>query len=210
MIWHFNLRSLLIFVMLTVFPFVTLAQDDLVMTEDQNNSTIKLDLYKLTLNNRPINELSIEEVKVMFSNPSLYDYTWTSDITGLQLNFHPYGLTFWFDSKNNYPNQKLISMTIYLIDLWDEQSEEIFLAFPGEITPDLTCDNKVDDITSLFKNYNITIQSAKDYRIERLESYGDTSMYSHDLIGVESKKGYMCFSCDEVTKFLDYLTISFK
>lgn len=212
MIRHFNLRTSLMVLMLSVFPVVTLAQDDVYdsfMPGDQKSSQIKLDLNKLTLNEKPINELTTEEVIDLFGDPTIYDYIWKDDITGLQLFFHPYGLIFWFNPKNKDPNQKLISMTIYLIDTWDEQNEDIFLAFPGEITPELTSDYKVDDITPLFKNFNITIQSAQEYRLERSKSYGDSSLYTHDLIGVESKKGYMCFSCDEASKFLDYITISF-
>lgn len=212
MIRHFNLRTSIMFFMLSVFPIVTLAQDDLydsIMPGDQNSSNIKLDLNKLTLNKKPIKELTIEEAKDLFGDPSVSEHTWMADITGPQLFFHPYGLIFWFNPKNKDPNQKLISMTIYLIDTWDEQNEDIFLAFPGEITPELTSDYKVDDITPLFKNFNITIQSAQEYRLERSKSYGDSSLYTHDLIGVESKKGYMCFSCDEASKFLDYITISF-
>lgn len=200
------------FFMLCVFSITILAQDDLYdpfISLDQDASGIKLDLYKLTLNKIPIKELTIEGVKDLFGDPTVYEHTWLADIAGPQLFFHGYGLMFWFNPKNNDPTQKLISMTIYLIDTWDEQNGDIFLAFPGKITPKLTCDFKVDDITSLFKNENITIQSAKDYRTERAKSYGDTSLFNHDLIGVESKKGYICFSCDEVSKFLDYLTISY-
>jgi hypothetical protein len=198
--------------MVSVFPMAALGQDDLyssILQGDQKASEIKLDLNKLTLNKIPIKELTIEEVKDLFGEPTVNENTWMADITGRQLFFHGYGLIFWFNPKNSDPTQKLLSMTIYLIDTWDDKNGDIFLAFPGKITPEVTSDYKVDDITSLFKNYNITIQSAKDYRIERAKSYGDSSLYHYDLIGVESKKGYMCFSCDEVSKFLDYITISF-
>ncbi len=200
------------FLILSVFSAATVAQDDLfdsIMQGDQNTSEINLDLYKLTLNKIPVKELTIQDVKDLFGDPTVNEHTWMADITGPQLFFHSYGLIFWFNPKNTDPNQKLISMTIYLFETWDERNGDIFLAFPGKITPELTSDYKVDDITPLFKNYNITIQSAEDYRAERSKSYGDTSKYNHDLIGVESKKGYVCFSCDEVSKYLDYITISF-
>ena len=212
MIRHFSLGTSLMFLMLGVFSVTTLAQDDIYdsfMPGDQKSSKIKLDLHKLTLNKIPVKELTIEEVKDLFGDPTVYEHTWMADITGPQLYFHGYGLIFWFNPKNKDPNQKLISMTIYLIDTYDEKNEDIFLAFPGKITPELTSGYKADDITPLFKNYNITLQSAQEYRIERSKSYGDSSLFTHDLIGVESKKGYICFSCEETSKFLDYITISF-
>ena len=212
MILHCNLRTSLMFFMLSVFTVVALAQDDIYdpfIPGEYKGSQIKLDLNKFALNKIPLKEITIEEVKNLFGEPTVYEHTWLADIAGPQLYFHGYGLIFWFNPKNKDPNQKLISLTIYLIDTWDEKNEDIFLAFPGKISPELTSDYKADDITPLFKNCNITFQSAHEYRIERSKTYGDSALFTHDLIGVESKKGYICFSCEETSKFLDYLTISF-
>lgn len=203
---HFITRASMVILLSCFCCALSIAQYDY----DLDQLRLKLDLHKLTLNKLPINELTPEKVTDLLGEPTFDDNSWMRDITGPKVWYNYEGLFFWFRPKSKDPEQKLYSLTVYTVNGWDELNEEVILVFPGEINPALTGDYKVDDITNMFKKYPITFQSAADYRLERSQSSGDTAHYNHDLVWVENKNGWVCFSCDEVTKFLDYITISFR
>ena len=203
---HFTPRTILV-TLLCCFCFAQFSAQDY---DDLGLLKLKLDLRRLTLNKLPINELTPEKVTDLLGEPTFDDKTWMRKITGPRISYNYDGLFFWFKPKSQDPEQKINSVTIYMVDGWDDSNEDIIMLFTGEVTPSLNGDYKVDDITALFKKYPITFQSAADYRLERSQSSGDTTHYNHDLIWVENKNGWICFSCDEVTKLLDYITISFN
>jgi hypothetical protein len=202
---HYISKAFLAGFILTAIPSACLAQIDF------DQLAIKLNLYELTLNKEPIRDLTIEKVKDMLGDPTVSENTWMADITGPQLYYDYDGLMFWFNPKNKDSKQSIISLTIYLIDMWDEKSEDVSMPFDGNISPELTLDYKINDILPLFKDYKTTVLSAEEYRkeIEEAGFYADTSKYKHDIIRIENNKGVLSFSCEEATKFLDYITLSF-
>jgi hypothetical protein len=202
---HYISKALLVVFVLIATPSRCLAQIDF------DELAIKLNLYELTLNKEPIRELTIEKVKDMLGDPPVSENTWMAEITGPRLYYDYDGLMFWFNPKDENSKQSIISLTIYLIDMWDEQFEDVSMPFDGIITPGLTLDYKINDILPLFKDYNITVLSSEDYRkeIEKAGIYADTSEYKYDIVRIKNNEAVLSFSCEETTKFLDYITISF-
>lgn len=153
----------------------------------QNN----LDLYKLTLNDSILCNLTIDQLTNMLGRPSAIAKSNRWDVnSGPDVFYHNKGLKFWFWDKKSDKRQRLLGITVHLTKIWDENYNEFFYPFLGKVFPNLDANMKYSAILPLFKNYPIDDRN-------------------HDVIGVTNSPGYITIECEELTKFLDEFTITF-
>jgi len=197
-------RSFLIIALMHVFALTCLSQ-----------VSLTFDLYKLTLNGLNMQDLTVDKVTDILGRPSASESNqMIADALGPKVLYHNKGVTFWFKPKQDDPKQRVFLVTIYLVRTWDKDYNDFYTPFSGHIIPNLTPNQKENTISPLFKNYNITIQSAEEYRKELEKLVAglniNTNKYNHDVVRIKNNKGLINISCEEVTKFLELISISFE
>ncbi|MDP2603464.1 MAG: hypothetical protein Q8S00_12855 [Deltaproteobacteria bacterium] len=76
---------------------------------------VTIDLINATLNSNEIFKMVVDDVTSALGRPSAVDdKRLFAGIIGPQVDYHPLGLSFWFDAKKIDSGQKLLEMKIYL------------------------------------------------------------------------------------------------
>lgn len=150
-----------------------------------------IDLYKLTLNDSILCNLTIDQLTNMLGRPSAVAKSnrWNVN-SGPEVFYHNKGLEFGFWDKKSDKRQRLLYITVHLTKIWDENYNEFYYPFPGKVFPNLDANMKYLTILPLFNNY------PRDDR-------------HNDWISVSNGSGYITIKCEELTKFLDEITIHF-
>jgi hypothetical protein len=175
--------------------------------------SLNLDLYKLTLNGSSIKEFTVDKVTNLLGRPTASESNQLiSEVLGPRIFYHNKGLSFWFKSKNDDPQQRLFSISINLVKTWDEDYNEFYVPFPGSLNPKLTPNHKLNSIVPLFKNYTVVIQTAEERRkeLEPLAELGVKTNNTDDIIRIKNTNASINISCEEVTKFLESISIIFE
>lgn len=199
-------RSFLIIALMHVFALTCLSQ-----------VSLSFDLYKLTLNGLNMQDLTVDKVTDILGRPSASESNqMIADALGPKVLYHNKGVTFWFKSKQKDPLQKVFLITLYLVRTWDKDYNDFYMPFSGHITPNITPNQKESSISQLFKNYDVTIQSAEENRKEREKLFKELNISTNvsennqDFVRIKNKNGLVIISCEGVTKFIEKLSITFE
>lgn len=173
-----------------------------------------VDLHKLTLNGSALKELTVEKATNIFGRPSVVEKNeLMSDIIGPIVYYHNKGLMFWFKSKKEDPQQRIMVIAVYLSKKWDDKNKEWYLPYAGIITPRLNRNMKVNDILPPFKNYKVEVMTGEERRKDGETRYAGTganiNLMQEDIISVQNKGYCINIFCEELTKFLEYISITF-
>lgn len=187
-----------------------------------NSSPDYLDLNRLTLKGSTLKELTIEKVTNILGRPSAINKNeLISDVVGPNIYYHSKGLKFGFKTKKLDSQQRVSSIVIYLVRTWDKEYQEFFYPFPENIFPYINANMKTSDILPLFKDYNVSLESAearnKKYEKETKEINEVLSEMGkhinadiqHDVIIVRNNNVAINLFCEELTKYLEYVSIIF-
>ena len=131
---------------LVIFQFVTL----ICLTQKPLN----LNLYKLTLNDSTLKELTIEKTCDLLGRPTKVNRIMSTII----VSFYDKGLEFTF--KADGTQSILISISVKIARNWDEEAEEWDSGFSGKITPYVDLNMRTKNVLPLFKDYSPKIPSA--------------------------------------------------
>jgi hypothetical protein len=172
-------RFILIVFMIQVFALTCSSQD-----------TIDLNLYKLTLNNIIIKDLTVDKLTKIFGRPSSEQDLHFA--TGIYYNDK--GLAFLCNEETEDSQQKIQCVTVYLIRTWDNMSKTWFSQFQGEITPKLDSSMKAGIILQLFKDYPISSLSDPAHNME-------SAVIHHGTIKI-------FVSYEKASKFLNEVTVN--
>lgn len=179
-------------------------------------STVYFDFNEFTINDSTIKDLNIDEITDMLgrptatnNNPILSDIV---DVIGAQIYYHDIGMMFWFKPKSTDPQSRILNIEIYLVKTWDKDHNEFFQPFPGNITPKVNPNMKINNLLSIFNEHNPTIRTAEETRKsyeEMMKGIGMKvqSTTSHDFVDVLYDKGKIVLACEELTKFLESIII---
>ena len=167
-----------------------------------------LNLDKLTLNGTIIRELTVEKLTNMLGRPSsVTSNKEIAEIIGPMVYYHNKGLGFIFFSKSEDPKQRVHIISIYLSKTWDEGFDIFYSPFSGVISPKLNTRMKIDEILPLFKNKKVSVQTADEIRALLTAKNIDPTKIREDIIKVESAGCVVNIFCEEVTKYLERLSI---
>lgn len=177
-----------------------------------------LDLNNLTFNDSIIKELNIEKVTDMLGRPTATNNNSkvpaiVVDAAGAKIYYHDKGLMFWFKPKSEDTQKRIWFFEVYLVKKWDKDFNEFFLPYSGKIEPAINSNMKSEKLISLFDTYNPKIESAEECRMDLEESMKKSfgvfvkSDIAHDKVVINTENGRINFWCEELTKFLEYLTI---
>lgn len=165
-------------------------------------------LFELTLNDSLLKELNIEELTDHLGRPSLINKNeLISEYAGPRVYYHNFGLDIWFRPKNKDPQQRIDFITIYLIKKWDDVNKQFFNPFPGSFIPNLNSELKFNDIINIFSDYEIEIFMAEKRRKQLEDSSLNSDDIEHDIIVVDINSFKVNFYFEELTKFLDRVSI---
>lgn len=200
--YNFIKQSLLVIVLIKAFTITCLSQDC-------------LNLYKLTLNDSVLlRELTVERLTDILGRPSAtQNNALISDILGPRVFYHDKGLNFWFQAKSKDPQQRLMSIGVYMVRTWDKDFNEFYFPFSGKVVPNLNPNMKIDDILPLFENYPVTILTAEQRREKMKEALKGINIKldtTEDVISVENNGNEVNLFCEEVTKYFGRFTINFN
>jgi len=201
---YYRKRFFLISIFIQFFVLTSLSQPSL-----------SLDLYKLTLNGLSIKELTVEKVTNLLGRPTVSESNeLLSEIIGPKLIYHKIGLEFWFNSKKQDPQQRVSIVSVKLVKKWDDKYKEFHMPFLGNIIPKLSANNKMSSVLPLFKNYPVTVQTADEYDKEigkATEGLGlNRKKSTHDTVRIKNNSAGINIMAEEVTKFLEYISITFE
>lgn len=200
---NFIKRFLLVIVLINVFTITCLSQDC-------------LNLYNLTLNDSILlKELNIEKLTDILGRPSaIKKNEQLSDILGPQVYYHDMGLTFWFLPKSKDPQQRIWSISVYLVKTWDKNFSKFFYPFSGKVVPSLNGNMKTNDIIPLFKNNKLIVELAEENKAKWDEALKNVNIKldvgKEDIVRVLNNGSYVNIICEELTKFLERFTIIFE
>jgi hypothetical protein len=176
-----------------------------------------LDLHNLTFNDSIIKELNIEKVTDMLGRPTATNNNSKVpavivDAAGAKIYYHNKGLMFWFKPKSEDTQKRVWFFEIYLVKKWDKDFNEFFLPYSGKIEPEINPNMKSEKLISLFNTYNPKIESAEECRKGFEESMKKDGFFvksdiAHDRVIINTYNGKINLHCEELTKFLEFLTI---
>lgn len=176
-----------------------------------------LDLNNFTYNDSIIKELNIEKVTDMLGRPTATNnnsiYPEIVDIAGAKIYYHDKGLMFWFKPKSQDTQKRVWLIEVYLVKKWDKDFNEFFLPYSGKIDPAINPNMKSEKLISIFDTYNPKIESAAECRKGFEESMKkELNMWVksdivHDRVIINTDNGKINLHCEEITKFLEFLTI---
>ncbi|NJK94006.1 MAG: hypothetical protein HC905_02925 [Bacteroidales bacterium] len=111
---RFNFKlTFLIILFVNIFIIIGTAQD--------------INLYTLTLSDSSLKDLTIEKTTNILGRPTAIKRNdLLADILGPEVYYHNIGVKFWYSSKNKDPQQRILSITIYLVRTWDKDNNEFF------------------------------------------------------------------------------------
>lgn len=175
-----------------------------------------LDLNNLKLNASPIKELNIESITNVLGRPSATNNSPIApeivEIVGAEIYYHDKGLKFCFKPKSEDPKERLKVAEIYLVKTWDNKNDKYFMPFKDKINPVVNPNMKLEKLIVLLKKFNPITKSAEECRTENnnaLKKLGLTgnSNVVHDQLIVKTANGEVKYHCEELTKFLEYISI---
>ncbi|MDP3914200.1 MAG: hypothetical protein Q8R96_10745 [Bacteroidota bacterium] len=180
----------------------------------------KLDLYKLTLNDSILSELTIEKLTDMLGRPSAVEnqsQLIPDSRFGPVIFYHEKGLKISFETKNSDPQQRVHSFRVYLVKSWDIKNKVFFYPYTGEILPVLDANMKLNNILPLFDKYRtevISADSIKKLKKEMFEKRGmyynpDTKQYNYISV-LNSDGSKLNLFCEELTKYLEEFEVTFS
>lgn len=180
-------------------------------------SQISIDLNKLVLNDSiKLCELNIETLTNILGRPSaVEDLNKFGATMGSKIHYFSLGLTFWFNSPQIDPEQRIWFMNLYLSKTWDEKNHEFFMPFSGNLNPNLNLNMKINDLLSLFKNdsaYIVTAQEAFDRSVKALKGVvnkNNVPRKNTDAVVVRKDVCTFSLNCEEVTKYLENINFVF-
>lgn len=180
-----------------------------------------IDLYKLTLNDSILSQLTLDRLTNMLGRPSAIK-NWDliePGLMGPEIYYHNKGLRLCFFSKNDDPKQRIKSVELYLVKKWDNIYNEFYLPFSGNLLPNVNLNMKTNAIIPFFNNYKVEVESGEERRKqwEKINIQLGTNKLNielsdplYDSIVVNNKEANITFFCEELTKFLEKVTIRYR
>jgi len=130
---------------LVIFQFVTLI--------GLPQKPLNLNMYKLTLNDSTLKELTIEKTCNLLGRPTKVN-RFMSTIT---VSYQDKGLEFTF--KADGTQSIIISISIKIAGNWDEEAKEWDSVFSGKITPYVDSNMRTKNVLPLFTDYSPRLTS---------------------------------------------------
>ena len=193
--------------------FTTIVCLQLFMIACSSQSNLEINLYKLTLNGLNQKDLTIEQVTDILGRPtatSKFDASTVPQYAYSSLLYHNLGLKLDFRSVDG----KVRTIMLYLVRTWDSEYNEFYQPFPGEITPSLNPNLKLSNVNHLFNDFALEYQTTQERRKEwnaktrRLNL--SNAFIKHDVIIIKNDGCTIGIFGEEITKFLEYLSINFN
>ncbi len=175
-------------------------------------SQVKLDLINQTINDDNLLEsLTIDQFTDILGRPSVVDRPIESlaHILGPELFYHDIGLKISFRPQKNDQKGTIRSIVIHLVRYWDDDNNKYFMPYSGTLNPDVNPNMKTNDLISIFEGFELTLKEAEERRAEiKEQNLGFDIPINEDVLRVYFENHHVNFICEELTKFLERITIS--
>lgn len=176
-----------------------------------------INLEDLTLNDSLIKELNIEKLTNILGRPSAIETREiVAGLVGPALFYHDLGLYFDFFGKSRDPQQRVFMITIYLTQTWDKYHNRFYLPYSGSLIPKVNPNMKANDILQLFEQFPTTVTTPEERKKELVEALkrlkgikmGKITIYHS--ISIDNNGTTVILLCEELTKFLERISIIYK
>ena len=178
------------------------------------SSQLQLNAHDLTINNKLLIGLNTDKLTDLLGRPTaIKKNELLAEILGPEIYYHSKGLKFHFNAKSKDPEQKVWMIQIYFVKSWDKDHLEFFLPYSGKFTPEVNANMKVKDLLLLLEEFKPSLETAEERRKEAKEAIkivDVSSSIQHDIVAIENEKAKINFHCEELTKFLEFMTIHLK
>jgi hypothetical protein len=170
---------------------------------------INIDVIRGTLNDKPLDSLTIDTVTDLFGRPTASDRF--PELVGAQIYYHTLGLKFWFKTSKTESEKRLLLLDIHVSKTWDSSRSQFFLPFQGTLNPPATANWKSEQIMNELAPYKPTETLPDQYEREVLKrqrqvgiSGGVVAMH---VVTLELGNLKANFFHEAATRFLERITV---
>ena len=173
---------------------------------------VSIDLLNLRLNQRPLANLTIDDITDILGRPSVSERS--PEVVGAMIHYQRLGLTFWFAPPYMHPGRRLLMITIYLSETYDPHSRRTFQPFPGKLLPLANANWKTRDTLKMLGAYSSQQESPEQYERDvrdALRKGGgvvEEPVTPYHVVTVELKPtGRVVFFHEAATTFLEHVVV---
>jgi hypothetical protein len=187
-----------------------------------SSAQITINLDEALLNDSvKIRQLNLNSTSNIFGRPSAVENNDRTaaileiePIFGNKIFYHNLGLSFEFHPKIGNAEPKVKNVNLFLSKTWDEENNEFFMPFSGTLKPQINANMKIEDLLLIFNKDSSDITTAQEeYDMKRkLLKGGLKNMVprgKYDYFVIKKDKYRISLKCEEVTKYLEYITLNF-
>lgn len=174
---------------------------------------VSIDLMGLRLNQKPLANLTIDDVTDILGRPSMSERS--PEVVGAMIHYQGLGLTFWFAPPYMHPGRRLLMIKIYLAKAHDPHSRSMFQPFPGKLIPSANANWKARDTLKTLTAFSPQQESPEEYErnVRNALRKGGTAVEEpvtpYHVVTVELKPsaGRVLFFHEAATTFLEHVVV---
>lgn len=172
---------------------------------------LEIDVIDATINGEAFCELSIDEATDILGRPSAVQPP-VVEALGDEIFYHNLGLHLQFNSASIDPEKRLLILTVYFAEMYDEERTELYQPYSGTLVPVIDANFKVEQTQALLGDLGVshTVITPDEHRQE-LESLGigsDTTQPQSWTVRHQGEASYANFQHEELTQFLETVSVA--